>query len=181
MDKRRHPRFEAAGLDVRLKVDGALVHDAVVENLSLGGALVGLHKVCGEGKNVLLEVGELKLVARVVAVLPRGHGRSQPALRLRFNPAAPGCTEKLYALIRDLPAEGTFAAAPTEAYEFHPRMLDEDDDDLTIDLVEEVLDDAPTVIDVMAQRIVELERQLATVRHNARTLEELLLPSIVGS
>lgn len=184
-DQRRHPRFDGAGLDVRLKVDGSVHDEAVIENVSLGGALIALRGSCSTGKNVLLELdGGVRVVGRVIAVLPRGHGRALPGLRVRFNPASAACTAKLYSVIRRLPEEGSFAAAPTEAFEFHSIELDltQDDDfseEVPIDLVD-VIEDEPTVIDAMARRIADLERQLATVRRNARTLEEVLVPAVLS-
>lgn len=188
-DLRRHPRFDGAALTARLKVDGRVHLQAVVENLSLGGACVRLSPPCSPGKNVLLEVKRgsgrgLRLVGRVVAEAARGRG-----VRIRFNPASAASTAELHALLRGLGGEEESVTSPAtdpEAYEFRSIALtdleteelgfdiDEQEPELLlIDVVQGVpLDEEPTVI-VRTQRIQELERRLDQIRRNARTLQEL--------
>jgi hypothetical protein len=75
--------------------------------------------------------------------------------------------------------------AGARQFEFHPIELDltDDGDEVEIDLVD-VVDDTdtePTAINMMQRRIADLERQLASVRRNARTLEDILLPQTIAS
>ncbi len=128
-EKRRHPRYEGSGLWARIKIDGA-VTPAEVENVSLGGALVVMNRLCPPGKNVMLEVRgaqrDLRLVGRVIGFVPKGPGRSKPAARVQFNPSSQRHTEQLYALIRGLPSDvATFSSRFTdpEAFEFHEVKL----------------------------------------------------------
>jgi len=184
MDQRRHPRFDGATLKARLRVDGEDTN-AVIENVSLGGALVAALDECAVGKNVLLELEGLRLVGRVIGAMERGR------LRIRFNPTSPICTSKLYSLINELSGNdispqptqlhpvAVSSTARTEAFEFH--TIDLDDDEVELDLVEVVQDDEPTVINDMQKRIADLERELERARRNARTLEEILLPQTIAS
>jgi hypothetical protein len=194
---RRHPRFDGAALKALLKVDGRTHAQAVIENLSLGGACVRLSPPCAAGKNVLLEVKRgsdrgLRLVGRVIAQAARGRG-----VRIRFNPSSAACTAELHALLRGLGGEEEIVTSPTtdpEAYEFRSLSLPEleletqemefdiDEQEPELELVEVVeaadivlgvdLCEEPTV-QVRAQRIEELERRLDQIRRNARTLLDL--------
>jgi hypothetical protein len=125
-EKRRHPRFDGKGIWARLKVDGAL-GEAVVQNVSLGGALVHTRSRCEAGKNVMLELRgaqrDLRLVGRIVGVARSG------SARIRFNPSSQRHAEELDALIRGLPADSTFSSCATdpEAFEFHEVKLALDD------------------------------------------------------
>lgn len=141
-DKRRHPRFDGVGLWARVKMDGELC-EAVIENISLGGALVGLRTVSPTSRNLLVELRgaqrDLRLVGRIVGVEPRSRHRENPAARVRFNPSSTTSLDQLYALIRGLPKESSFSSSPTdpEAFEFHQVKLRERDDDFDIDVVED--------------------------------------------
>lgn len=132
-EKRRHPRYDGSGLWARLKIDGAIT-PAELENVSLGGALVAMNRLCPPGKNVMLELRgsqkDLRVVGRVVGFLPKGKGRRTPAARVCFNASSQRHTEQLYALIRGLPADcQTFSSCMTdpEAFEFHEIKLQLDD------------------------------------------------------
>jgi len=191
-DQRRHPRFDGAGLQAMLKVDGRVHVKAVVENVSLGGACVRLSPPCAPGKNVLLEVRSgssrgLRLVGRVIAEAARGRG-----VRIRFNPTSASSTAELHALLRGLGGEEETVTSPTtdpEAYEFRSLELEtgelefeidvEEPELLLVDVVEAAeivegvpIDDEPTVV-MRQQRIADLERRLEQIRRNARTLLDL--------
>lgn len=124
-EKRRHPRFDGSGLWARVTVSGSIA-EAQIENVSLGGALVGMSRLCEPGRNIMIEVRgaqrDLRLVGRVVGYLPKGRGRSKPAARVRFNPSSQRHIDQLHALIRGLPGDAdTFSSTMTdpEAFEFH--------------------------------------------------------------
>ena len=63
-EKRRHPRFVGTRIWARLKVEGEIA-EAVIENVSLGGALVRLSRECEPGKNVILQAVGLSPDVRV--------------------------------------------------------------------------------------------------------------------
>jgi hypothetical protein len=146
VDKRRHRRVAGAGLNARVRFDGAAHQPAVLENVSLGGALLGLAQPLAPGKNLVVELlresGQVvRLVGRVIACTPPGRGRSCASTRVRFNPLTPAATERLYELISDLSGEFSIeVAVPSdpEEFEFHERPAPEDDEPLP--LLEEVTD-----------------------------------------
>jgi Tfp pilus assembly protein PilZ len=125
-DKRRHPRYDGTPLHVRLKIEGRTHPEAMLENISVGGALVMVDDACAPGKNVLLELRDakdhVKVVARVVEILPKNRRREVPAMRLRFQGSSDATTAKLRRVIRRL-SEGDVTA-----------------DELELDIVEGIID-----------------------------------------
>lgn len=132
-NKRKHPRYDGSGIWARVKIDGVLT-EAQIDNVSLGGALLGLRYFTPIGKNVLLDIRaaqrDLRLVGRVVGTIPRGRQRSLHALhgaRVRFNTPSKSTEDALFALIRGMPADTTCGRSRTdpEAFEFHELKLDD--------------------------------------------------------
>jgi hypothetical protein len=198
VDKRRHRRVAGAGLSARVRFDGVGAQTVVVENVSMGGALLGVPQVLAPGKNLLVELirdcGQVvRLVGRVIACTPPVRGRSCARARVRFNPLTPAASVCLCEVIGDL--SGVFsieAVAPSdpEKFEFHERPAPDAEE--PIDLVDEVTDvelpvpslaaeQARSEVAHLAQllrlreaRIVELVRELEVVRRRTRTLEQML-------
>jgi hypothetical protein len=173
-NRRQYPRFPTQGLEGRLKVNGR-AQVTRVENLSLGGALVT--GSCAPGKNVLLELRNdrgrfLRLVCRVIELVPKGRSRSECGLRVRFNPASACATAELYAMIRRLGGPPAPCGDAVQA-ELEPAFdIDVVEPVEVVDLEDFIDDDDGiliTVADLMTElRIGTLERQLALVRRNAR-------------
>ena len=147
-NKRKHARYDGSGLWARVKIDGVF-SEAHVENVSLGGALLGLRFACPTGKNVLLDLRgvqrDLRLVGRVIGVLP-ARSRKTTTLtgaRVRFNAPGERTLDQLDALIRRLPVTHLRSAAPT----FHELKLadttTDDDDEVDFEIVHDT--DEPTV------------------------------------
>lgn len=139
-NKRKHARYDGSGLWARLKVEGEFC-EAQLENVSLGGALVTTRWSCAAGRNVLLELRgaqrDVSLVGRVIAVVPKGKGRTRPAARIKFNPSSRRNSDQLFALIRGLPGDDRLAMRPTdpEAFEFHElKFADPDDFEIVVAL-----------------------------------------------
>lgn len=128
-EKRKHPRHTGGGLWARVKIDGVL-SEAHIENVSLGGALLGLRFPCAAGKTVLLELRgaqrDLRLIGRVVGAGTRRS--SLAAARVRFNAPSASTMEQLSSLIRSLPRDVTFGSSRTDPEAFELNDLDLDID-----------------------------------------------------
>jgi hypothetical protein len=121
-DKRKHLRHDATPLHVKLKVDGRVHPEAIVENVSLGGCMVMLSEPCALGKNVLLELRDSKrtvrLVGRVIATVPKGKDRELPAMRLRFQQVSEQLRSELSALLDALTSGEGFRGRDLSGYRF---------------------------------------------------------------
>lgn len=126
-DKRKHPRHDGTGLWARVKIDGVL-SEAHIENVSIGGALLGLRFPCATGKSVLLELRgaqrDLRIVGRVVGTGTRR--KSLAAARVRFSPPSKTTVEQLASLLRCLPKDVTFGSSRTDPEAFELNDLDID-------------------------------------------------------